>query len=428
MTHAESAKAGGFALHVLVTTMGSRGDVQPLLGLAVGLRSRGHTVTVAAPPSYRSWIADELGFPFHPIGFDIFEWAQRQTDVAQSPLKAMRIMTGVLRAEVAAQFRDMKGIMDGVDHVVAGGLQVAAASYAELTGAGYTYVAFIPNLMRSSNHVPGLVSWPTLPAPLRQVSWWVFDGVYQRVLGPGVNRERQAVGLPPARRFGPLFIGPEPLLAYDPVLSETPRDTEVPFVETGVFTLRSPEALPEELDRFLSAGPPPYYLGFGSVPDVSPAETTRRFVAAVQAVGGRGIVSRGWAKLASDTLPEGFLAIGSVPHEKLFPRVAAVIHHGGAGTTHTAARAGVPQWVVPHGADQFYWAHRVQVLGLGPPGIAKTKFSEGRIAAGLTELKQNPSFKLRAEELGKALREIDGVGNAVRFLEEKFHARQRRSA
>jgi len=159
------------------------------------------------------------------------------------------------------------------------------------------------------------------------------------------------------------------------------------------------------------------------VPDGNPAETTRVLVEAVRSAGGRALISRGWANLANEPLPEGFLAVGGLPHDKLFPRLAAVIHHGGAGTTQTAARAGVPQILVPHGADQFYWASRIRKLGLGPRAVAKTRLSRDRLGAALTEVARDPGYRDRAAALGQRMRLVDGVGNTIRYLERRHGIR-----
>jgi vancomycin aglycone glucosyltransferase len=414
-------------MKALLTTVGSRGDLQPFVGLAIGLRQAGHEVTVAAPPNFRGWL-EELGFSFHPVGIDFYELSQSKPDLASSPIRAFRVMTSLLRDEVATQFRDTQDIVDGMDVVLAGGLQIAAASCAERARVPYIYTAFAPGLLRSSNQLPPLLPAGRLPRWLNDATWSAFEGIFQRLLGPGVNRERQRLGLAPHPRFGALLIGSQPLLACDPFLSITPRDTEVPVVETGAWTYEPSDSLPDEVERFLAAGTAPHYLGFGSIPDASPEETTRQFVEAVRSVGGRGLISRGWANLAAEPLPESFLAVGSLPHHRLFARVATVIHHGGAGTTQTAARAGVPQILIPHGADQFYWASRVREVGVGPAGIPRTRFSAKRLAAALNAISGDACYRQRALALGERLRAVDGVGNAVRHLEARYGAMKQRAS
>jgi vancomycin aglycone glucosyltransferase len=146
---------------------------------------------------------------------------------------------------------------------------------------------------------------------------------------------------------------------------------------------------PPKLEAFLEQGEPPVYIGFGSMTDPNPRITTRAVLAGVTDAGCRAVLSEGWAGLGGGGLPEHVMVVGSVPHASLFRRVAAVVHHGGAGTTTMAARAGVPQIVVPHVLDQYYWAERVSRLGVG----------------SLRALRDNELVSENAAALGERLRE-----------------------
>ena len=143
--------------------------------------------------------------------------------------------------------------------------------------------------------------------------------------------------------------------------------------------------------------------------DPDPARTTRELLEAISRLGCRALISRGWAGLGEGALPEGVMALDPVPHPSLFPRLAAVVHHGGAGTTHTAARAGVPQILVPHVLDQFYFARRVVALGIGPPAIARTRLSVERLAGTLGATFENDLLVERARELAERLHALGPV-------------------
>jgi vancomycin aglycone glucosyltransferase len=138
--------------------------------------------------------------------------------------------------------------------------------------------------------------------------------------------------------------------------------------------------------------------------DPDPAATTRLLLDAVSSAGLRAVISQGWAGLADGPLPEGIYATGPVAHARLFPRMAAVIHHGGAGTTTSAARAGVPQIVIPHLLDQFYWASRVTSLGLGPPPVSRTRLTPEKLAEAMRAIADNEILQDRAAEVGERLR------------------------
>jgi len=169
------------------------------------------------------------------------------------------------------------------------------------------------------------------------------------------------------------------------------------------------EPLPRKLEGFLESGPPPVYLGFGSMTDPDPARTTQRLLDAITRLGCRALISKGWAGIGDGALPEGVMAIGAVSHASLFPRLAAVVHHGGAGTTHAAARAGVPQVIVAHVLDQFYFARRIHDLGVGPPAIPRARLTPERLAETLRATLDNDIVHERA----RALRaELDALGPA----------------
>jgi vancomycin aglycone glucosyltransferase len=146
------------------------------------------------------------------------------------------------------------------------------------------------------------------------------------------------------------------------------------------------------------------YFGFGSMPDSRPQATTRILLDAIAALGCRAVIGAGWAELGCTALPEGVIEIGSVSHPELFARCAAVVHHGGAGTTTTAARSGAPQLIVPHLADQFYWARRIAQLGLGAPSIPRGRLDAPSLIAAVGAVLDNEIVAERAREVGERLR------------------------
>jgi vancomycin aglycone glucosyltransferase len=180
-----------------------------------------------------------------------------------------------------------------------------------------------------------------------------------------INEQRSKLRLAPIKRVWRHMLSQRPLLASDAVLAPAPRTTGMQATQTGAWFLSDPTPLPDYLEKFLAAGEPPIYFGFGSMPTVSPRETSRMFINAARALGRRAIISQGWANLDMIDNKDDCISIGAVAHNRLFQRVAAIVHHGGAGTTSAAARAGKPQVIVPHISDQYYWAHRVMELGVG---------------------------------------------------------------
>ena len=172
-----------------------------------------------------------------------------------------------------------------------------------------------------------------------------------------------------------------------------------------------------DLKAFLAAGPPPVYIGFGSMGTDDPAATARLVLDATVAAGVRAIVRRGWARLLAADPPASVHFVESVPHAWLLPHVAAAVHHGGAGTTAASLRAGVPTVIVPFHGDQFFWARRVQELGAGPAPITRRRLTVERLAAALVAATSDPALRGRAAALGERIRAEDGIGDAMRWIE-----------
>jgi vancomycin aglycone glucosyltransferase len=187
-------------------------------------------------------------------------------------------------------------------------------------------------------------------------------------------------------------------------------------VQTGAWMISEQTPLPDELEDFLTSGAPPVYLGFGSMR--ASEQTPGTLIEAARSLGLRSILSQGWANLSPGDAGVDCLSIGDVNHEKLFPRLAAIVHHGGAGTTTTAARAGAPQVIVPHNYDQFYWANRVQQLGVGVCGPLRDDLSVDALAQALRECLQ-PEVKRRAEELSRRM-QLQGARIAAQQLIGEF--------
>jgi len=298
---------------------------------------------------------------------------------------------------------------------------VAAASAAELHRVPYRYVAYCPLLFPSPDHPPFLVPWQRLGPRWNRLLWRAAARLHDRTIGRPLSRAREGWGLAPVGDVLDHLLGRRPLLAADAELAPLPRTPgfepiQVPCLHRPQLHRPGDAALPPKLAHFLEAGPAPIYLGFGSMGDPDPARTTRCVLEAVARLGCRAVLSAGWAGLGDLPLPEGVQCVDSVDHAALFPRVAAVVHHGGAGTTTIAARAGVPQLIVPHLLDQYYWAERVRALGLGPPPLPRRRLDASQLAAALATLSGNEMLEERARQIGARLRgraDLDAAVEAV---------------
>ncbi len=403
-------------MRVLLSTIGSRGDVEPLVALALQLIEFGQEVRICAPPDFGEWIAT-LGIPFVPVGIAVRQTAapiSSATRVPPTPESLRKLMEDT----VAGQFEAIRPAARGCDVLVAGmALQFALHSLAEELGVPYVYAAWCPITLPSAQHAPPpLPAWaggPTDGTDDNRTLWTLDAKRWNDQWAAAINRQRMTIGLAPVADVRSHIFTGRPWLAADQKLAPWPEAADLDVVQTGAWIRPDQRALSAEVETFLDAGERPIYCGFGSMR--SPKDVSQAVLEAARAVGRRAIVSRGWGGV---TVPEdepGCLSIGEENLQALFRRAAAVVHHGGAGTTTIAAQAGAPQVVVPQMYDQHYWAKRVEELGVGiahTPG-APSAGSLGE-ALGRTLL---PDVADRARALAASMR-ADGTEIAARRLIE----------
>ncbi len=392
---------------------GSRGDVQPMVGLAARLVERGHQAVVCAPPDL-SRLVEERGLEFRPLGTDIHSLLAGNADAlhrggAVWALQAKRLFQQVLRE----QFEALPRAAAGADMIIGAGVQFAGRSVSEAMGVPYRLVAYCPALLRSADYPPALLPNQSLPRWVNRLAWRGFLSLQDRLLRGELNRHRAVLGLDPVSDSYRHLATERPLLAADAALAPIPDDLPVEVDQVGYLLPKDETPVPPKLESFLEAGPPPVYLGFGSMMGSDPAGTTRLLLDAIERAGCRAVLATGWAGLGDGALPDSVFRAGPLPHASLFPRVAAVVHHGGAGTTATAARSGVPQIIVPHLLDQHYWGHRAHLVGVAPPPLPRSKLSAARLAALISASLENEFLADRARELAEKLRSDDPLERAV---------------
>jgi len=360
-------------MRVLLSTIGSRGDVQPLVALGQALTSLGQEVRLCVPPDFCEMI-EQLGMPAVPIGPELRSTGKGSLPETLTPEQRRQMIEGT----VATQFATIGQAAQGCDVIIgATALQIAAPSIAEKMGIPYVFASYCPAVLPSARHAPPVLGWlGDKPVTMSDYSeLWAKDAErWNGMWLPLLNANRATIGLAPVDDVRSHVLTSRPWLASDPALAPWPDAATEPVFQTGAWIVRDERPLSDEIEAFLAAGDAPVYFGFGSIratPDLA-----RVMIESARAVGRRAILSRGWAELALPDDAPGCLAIGEVNQQALFPRVAAVVHHGGAGTTTAAARAGVPQVVVPQMYDQHYHAARVNELGVGTahaPGAATTE-------------------------------------------------------
>ena len=399
-------------MRLLLGAFGTRGDVQPLLALALALRARGHQVTLVVPPESLH-LAQGFGLEASVAGLNYEDVSRR---AASGSIREVLAVAPLVKGEVEAQLRVLEPLADGADLVVGSSVFTAGAILSERLQRPYVFVAMFPVLMDSALHPSPAVPFYRMPRWLNRLSWWVNERLWRSMLLPTMNRSRAPRGLAPMRSVWRAMMGAHPLLAADPALGPAPGDHPFPVSQPGALFVSDPGPLSEPTRAFLEAGPPPAYIGFGSMADPDPKETTLRLFESVRRAGVRAIVSRGWAGLGAEQAPEGVHVAGPEPHAALFPRCLGVVHHGGAGTTHAAARAGVPQVVLPQILDQFYWRHRTEQLGVAAGRVPRYGKDPEPLARALRAFAADQGLRDRARALGQRMVQ-DGAARAVETLE-----------
>ncbi len=424
-------------MQIAILALGSRGDVQPFIALGLALRRAGHAVRLVGLADYAE-LAAGYSLPYTTVVGAAAELMDRELVVAaldaagsSLPLGFARRFLAQIAPLVAQLCAECQRACSDADALVVSALGLYPGLFiAEQLGLPIAVAHFHPH--GPSGALPD-VSFapppPWLPMPMgrlynRATHQLAAHGLWQLLRGP-LNRARaDALGLrplsAPALWARVRAFDPPALYAYSAAVAPPPQDWPARRVVTGYWTLPAPAgwAPPAPLAHFLAAGPPPVYIGFGSVlAGRDPHAITALLVEALARAGVRGLIYRGaWGDLAGAELPGHVLAIDATPHDWLFSRVAAVVTHGGAGTTAAALRAGAPVVSVPFYGDQRFWAGRVAALGAGPPPIPRRELEPGRLAAAIRLAVADQAMRARAAALAATLAAEDGAALAAELL------------
>jgi UDP:flavonoid glycosyltransferase YjiC (YdhE family) len=415
---------------VAIHTLGTRGDVQPYVALARGLMTAGCEVVLATAARFESFVAAR-GVPFAPLPDDFLDLMD--TPEGRAALSGRNTLTWTLR--LVRQVRPMmRRLLDaqwaavgGADAIIYHPKALGSVHIAERLRIPAFCAFTLPGMMPTRAFPSPMLPFADL-GPLNRLSHELFLRYANSLFRESVNRWREEMlGLPPSRRDDCIHGVPVPrLYGFSPSVVPKPADWDKNSAVTGYWFLDDEAWLPSpSLQGFLQAGPPPVYVGFGSLPSANPVHTTAMVVEALALAGQRGILASGWGGLAAAPLSEHVYMLDAAPHDRLFPHVCAVVHHGGAGTTAAGLRAGKPTVIFPFFGDQPFWGRRVADLGVGPEPIAFKHLTVSMLVEAVTSAVDDDVMRRRAEQLGAALRAEDGVGTAVAFILKRLttHAR-----
>lgn len=420
-------------MRVNLLTVGTRGDVQPALALGVGLKKAGFQVQLAAFEEFRP-LVEAYGLDFVPLSANIQELLHQSV--------GKRVFSGTALFDLMKLFRNIFSTMFTVFWQISQGCDLLISNAA---------TTFVVDAVSEKLQIPYIETsvfpgWPTRGFPsffgpwppslgaqssglagqfkgvINRFSYKPVDWIVSLWIRPMIERCRKDILGLPGRKSEQSGKKLTPVLAgFSKYILPPPTDWGEHIHVTGYWYLDTPAfEPPPALQAFLDAGAPPVYIGFGSMPSQNPEQITDMVIQALSMAGqrgilltGRGILGRGMAQKSS-MHPVYF--VESIPHDWLLPRTAAVVHHGGAGTTAAGIRAGIPSILIPIGADQRLWAYRVETLGVGPGPIPRFHLTAERLAKAITQSITNKTMRQRAKALGEKIRSEDGVGEAVRII------------
>lgn len=409
-------------MRIGIIAVDTRGGVQPYVALGLGLRAAGHEVRLVVPADSRQLVT-RWGLEVEALSASMQDGARQAA--AAGGTGAGRVVPRGLREQMVqqsvTQARELLQATRGLQVLTGGvGGSVLGVHVAEKHDIPFVSTHLQP-VGTPTRHLPGVLA-PWIP------TWLGSSG---RRAGQALTRAALSMPFRPVSRVVrrdvlDLPARPRPtdptlprLYGFSPRVVPPPPDWPPTCRVTGYWFLPAEPGWtpPPALSRFLDSGPAPVCVGFGSMLGANPARLTAAVVDAVRRVGARCVLLSGWGGLDTVT-GDDVLVVDEVPHDWLFPRVAAVVHHGGAGTTGAALRAGTPAVVVPFGVDQPFWGARVAALGTGPGPIPLRALTTDRLADALRVVTTDEAMRARAAELGRAIRSENGVDQAVAAFDD----------
>ncbi len=411
---------------LVILSAGTRGDVQPYVALGKGLQEAGYRVRLVTHENFAGLVKGH-GLSFAPLRVNprLLLTQQEARAIGGSganPVRLLGNMFALFRRFMPVILEDSRRGCQGADGILFSILGFPAYHIAEAMGVP-AVGAFLQPQTRT-RAFPAPVG--NIPRGLRRIGWFnrltyiALELLTWNLLRSAINRWRmRELGLKPLSILGPyprLYRGEVPVLyGFSRYVVPPPPDWTASMHVTGYWFLDDARGwYPERtLMNFLEGGSPPIYVGFGSMRPADPERVTQVILDTLRELGLRAILLIGWGGLRPGRTDENVLVMPEVPHPWLFPRVTAVIHHGGAGTTGTGLRAGRPTLIIPFVADQFFWGTRVHDLGVGSAPIPEKRLTVKRLAAALERILHDEEMRNRAGELGDRIRAEDGVGEAV---------------
>jgi len=411
-------------MKICILTIGTRGDVQPYIALGLGLKGTGYQVTIATLEDFESLVTDN-GLQHAPLRGDFLKAAQNAE--TNSPLERRGNLLRRIRQyiEMAKDtLEDEWASARETDIFIYNPAAIGGYHIAEKLGVP-SFAAFPTPLYSPTQEFPTPFFAFNNLGPFNKLSHKIFAKISPALYRRPINEwRRDVLGLPPAKSEGILHGKPiTRLYAYSEAVVPRPADWDEASVVTGYWFLDTPKNWQPEpaLVDFINEGPPPVYVGFGSMSMFGGTNRTDLVVKALRLAGQRVVLTNEGKGRTAAKISKDIFTIDSVPHDWLFPQMAAVVHHGGAGTTGASLRAGKPTVICPFVGDQTFWGRRVAALGVGPTPIHFKKLTVESLTSAIRTAVSDQGMRQRAASLGKTIRAEDGVGRAVEIIRAIGH-------
>ncbi|KPK87714.1 MAG: hypothetical protein AMS27_01510 [Bacteroides sp. SM23_62_1] len=395
-------------MKIACVILGTRGDVQPMVALATGLMKNGHEVIICAPPENKE-LASQNNCPFVAFGPGIRKLVRDNPEkqkggavVTISPKEGKRLTMD--------QMSLLPGIIKEADMVLGAGIVLGVHTAADILKGTYRLVIFYPIMLGTGKNDPFI----------NRMMFGFGRFMVNMLMKRFINKYRARHGLPSIKDVWAHWMGDNVVVACDKELNPAPEGVFFANTQTGFMILPSKNRLPDHVENFLNSGEPPIYIGFGSNPISSAEKYSQVFEKVRDLTNRRLIISKGWADLPGGN-DHDILYVDEIPFEFLFPRLAAVIYHGGTGTMAAIARAGVPQAAFPFMGDQFANQKQLVKLGLGPDTCSFKKITAEAMASAIQECIRNDSYRIKAQEIAGKLQNTDGVELTVELIEKELN-------
>jgi sterol 3beta-glucosyltransferase len=417
-------------MKISIASLGSRGDAQPIAAVASALAARGHEVTFVTTPACAG-LLQNTGVRVGVLDGDIREELAsadglRLIASGKKPVSAIRAARAICARNIDRWWTGIKEETAGSDLFIGETSSLGAMlSLAEASSRPFLWACMQPLVPTGAFPSP-LIAPPQqmLPSWGNRLHHFIINQMLWYSTRSFVNKARRnIIGLPPWPLSGPFAKisreRPPTLLAYSEHLVPRPDDWGDNVTVTGYWFLEKPSgwAPTEALTQFLAAGAPPVYVGFGSMTFPDPQSTMAMILTALKAVGCRAIIAAGWGGLVPDTPSKDVFVLEEAPHDWLFQHVALAVHHGGAGTTASALRAGIPSVIVPFMADQFFWASRLTAIGVSAPALPYSSLTVDGLAHAIRRALTDSAMRRAAARIGALIRGENGIATAVRIIE-----------